>query len=1259
MERNNLLKIGHMTHWKLSVDTGGTFTDCFCQDPDGTIKRLKVLSNSTLRGKIESRTAADKFSIKTNWNFDPALLQGYEIELLPGGQISKIKQADNDLLLVTDHVKDGEFTHFEIRSQEEVPVFAARLLTGTGLEEELPVVDIRLGTTRGTNALLEKAGAPVILLVTSGFGQLLEIGTQQRPDLFSLDIVKGPVFYEEVIEVTERMGANGEVLSGLTTGECERIIRMLEKYDPEKVSLAVAFLHSHKNPSHENQLTKHLQEAGFEWVSTSSGLSANSKILFRAQTTVVNAYLAPIMHRYFRSIEGRSNGSLKIMTSAGHLAGMKRFTPKDGLLSGPAGGIKGAAFTGAQCGISRMVTFDMGGTSTDVSIYDEGEDLAYETSVGGAVIQAPCLAIHTIAAGGGSVCLFDGEMLQIGPASAGAQPGPACYGGGGPLTVTDINLLAGRLNERNFSIPLRISDAEQKLSDLLGQMKEAGRETNRQELLHSLLTLTTEKMARSVRYLAIRKGVDTSGLVLITFGGAGGQHACDLAEQLSMDSVLVPYDAGLLSAHGIRTTEIAHFAEKELQQPWEEFKSSFNDVKNKLFREGKEQLSEETDSPDEIILKACYLYLRFSGQESSVEVLYTDDLVVEEEFEKSYRHVYGHWLEEKEIEITSIKVVAAIRKDSPEEAIVPDETYLPDPDGQQEMLTDDEFCNAPFYLWDELKPGASLEGPALLGNRNCTVVIREGWELVLDNRSNARMFLKERHATEQNESTASLALFTNRFSAVVEEMGAILQRTSFSVNVKERADYSCAMLDASGRLVVNAPHIPVHLGSMGECVRAVIKEMELEEGDVVITNHPKFGGSHLPDITLISPVYFEGKLMAFVANRAHHAEIGGKTPGSMPPDAKTLGEEGVIFEPVCLLKRGEAQWEQIRQKLNSGTYPSRSPDENLADLRGALASIQSGIRSVQRLCRLYGPGVISKHMKMLYEYAGDQMKEAIEQFRSGSLHACEELDDGSSLEVSIKKQHEKLLIDFQGSAGVHPGNLNATPAIVRSVVLYVMRLLIKEKLPLNEGLLRDVSLHLPGGLLNPDFSQDDLPAVVGGNTEVSQRLTDTLLKALDLAACSYGTMNNVIFGNRNFGFYETICGGTGAGPGFNGCDAVHQHMTNTRITDPEILEMRYPVRLEEFSIRPHSGGKGKWHGGNGVIRKIRFLETVELSVLTQHRTAGPYGKKGGKPGKPGKQYVVRNGNMTALAPVDYLRVETGDLFVIETPGGGGWGSQEE
>lgn len=1250
-----------MGNWKLSIDTGGTFTDCLCESPDGILHRLKILSNSTLRGRITGNPAPDTIEIDVSWTFDPYLLQGYSLTFSPEGNIYEIKEARKNIIILSSAIEEPTGDSFEINSKEEVPVFAARLLTRSTLSDPLPPMEMRLGTTKGTNALLERKGSRVAFITTCGFKDLLAIGNQQRPDLFALNVIKNPLFYDVSLEVRERTDASGNIHIPLTKKECERVLKEIKALNDPEVSIAISFLHSTKNNTHEVLLKNALQTAGFSRVSCSSELSSASKVLPRAETTVVNSYLAPLMQSYLSGIQQFVPGSLQVMTSAGHLTSIHRFFPKDSLLSGPAGGIKGAARIGRQAGIDKLVTFDMGGTSTDISIYDQGEDYAYETQVGGAFIQAPCLAIDTIAAGGGSICTYNGQILDVGPQSAGAYPGPACYGSNGPLTVTDINFLAGRIIEDNFSIPVKRSFSEKELSKISLQLSHTIEPASSESLIRALLQITTEKMAKAIRKMAIRKGTDLTGFTLITFGGAGGQHACDLAEQLAISDILVPYDAGLLSAYGINTTEVAHFEEMEILQDWETAKVHCSTWLHQLYSKGTGYLRKEGHSPEHFYLKDALLYLRFHGQESTIEIKYSAETDVLKEFKKSYTHLYGHWLENKSLELTSLKVLVAVEGPAMEPFTVPDTIHSSEASKTQPMLEEKNVVSASVFVWEDLSPGAYIEGPAIVASNNCTLVLKTGWSLTMDSGLNARISGKgSTLGGLLDTASANLTLFTNRFAAVVEEMGTILQRTSFSVNVKERVDFSCALLDHKGRLVVNAPHIPVHLGSMGLCVRAVKDYITMEEGDVIVTNHPAFGGSHLPDITLISPVFSAGQLIGYVANRAHHAEIGGKTPGSMPPDAKTLKEEGIVISPMYLLKAGIAQWDEIQEKLQSGPYPSRSPNENIADLRGALASIQSGIRGVQRLCELYGSQTTMQFMDTLYSYAGDQARDSIFRLQKKRYSAIETLDDGSPLCVYISRVKNSLKFDFTGSSPLHPGNLNATPAIVRSVILYVVRLLIKENLPLNEGILRDIRIHLPHGLLHPDFEHlSEMPSVVGGNTEVSQRLTDTLLKALELAACSYGTMNNIIFGNSTFGFYETVCGGTGAGQGFNGCDAVHQHMTNTRITDPEIIELRYPVRLEEFSIRVDSAGKGQWTGGNGVIRKIRFLENVELSVLTQHRTIAPYGLHGGELGKPGRQWVEREGQHIKLGSSDFISCKENDLFIMETPGGGGYGVKPE
>ncbi len=1249
--------------WQIWIDTGGTFTDCIAITPTGETQRLKVLSSSFLRGKITERIDARTFHIEMVWPVKKDIFKNFEFRITGTSFKSQVVSIDlekNQLHLSSSIPKNFKRGSFEITSNEEVPVLAARLLTGTSLEEKFPLLEMKLGSTRGTNAILERKGAKVAFIITKGFKDLLLIGNQQRPDLFTCQIIKPKPLYDFVVEAEERIETDGNVLKSLDPIAIGSIIKKLKKLKVE--SIAIAFLNSYKNPVHEQKLALALRANGFQYISTSSDLSSQIKILPRAETSVANAYLDPIIRTYVSGIQkGLSGAKLSIMTSAGSLVRSHSFYPKDSLLSGPAGGVVGAAHQAEQSGITKIIAFDMGGTSTDVSLYDKRFDYRFESHVGNFKILSPSLAIETIAAGGGSICDFDGHKFTVGPHSAGASPGPACYGAGGPLTITDVNLLLGRLDPDIFTIPVDPKRSQKALDLLLQKVKRnTSRKSNSSLVLESLIQIANEKMADAIKKISVQQGHDPRDFTLLSFGGAGGQHACALAGILEMKEILVPYDAGLLSAYGIGHASVEKFEEKLVLSSWKNFSVGFEKTLQKLFDAAKEKLKSEGFSEHTIIWKKSLVFLRFAGQDSSLEIDFKKGDDVEASFREKYISIFGHWID-REIEVESVKVIAAVERSSEKTSDKVVRSYKPVAEKSQWIISENNKKNGNVYRWEKLLPGAAIEGPAVIISGNSTTFVENNWSWLLDNNRNGHLIQKKKKIAKAIHSKeAQLELFTNRFSAMAQEMGALLQRTSFSVNVKERLDFSCALLDSHGYLVVNAPHIPVHLGSMGVCVREVSKVIEMKEGDVVITNHPAFGGSHLPDVTLIKPIFYKKKLVGYVSNRAHHAEIGGKKPGSMPADARTLEEEGVIIAPTYLIRSGVPQWTHVRKILTDAIYPTRSLEENLADLNGALAAVNLGEKGLKDLCSIYGELEVLHHMKELRKYAASLLREKIKSLKKNSFLALERLDDGSRLQVHVTRKNDRLKIDFTGSASMHPGNLNATRAIVQSVVLYSLRLLVNHPIPMNEGLMESVELILPRGILNPDFTKGKLPAVVGGNTEVSQRLTDTMLKAFKLAACSQGTMNNFLFGNDRFGYYETICGGTGAGPGFNGHDAVHQHMTNTRITDPELMEFRYPVRLERFNIRKGSGGKGKWKGGNGIEREVFFKENLEINLLTQHRQEKPYGLNGGGDGKTGEQMLIRSdGKKEKLRGMDSGSVSAGDKLIIKTPGGGAWGSSSK
>lgn len=1252
-----------MKLWQIWIDTGGTFTDCIAHTPGGDIKRLKVLSSGALKGLVVEQLSSQQLKVQLLWPVSRDIFENFVITFFDtkktSSRIGKVSLRESVIHLKTSlrgRIKPG--TTFEISSSEEVPVFAARLLTETRFKGTFPKIELKLGSTRGTNALLERKGAPTALIITKGFRNLLVIGTQQRPDLFALNIVRPQPLYDFVIEVEERIEASGKVFKSLAQSALRKILKEIRKTDCS--SVAIALLNSYENPIHEKLIKERLIEQGYRFVTASHEISGQIKILPRAETTVANAYLDPIIRTYVANIQsGLLGAKLKLMTSAGGLVNAANFFPKDSLLSGPAGGVTGAVTSAQLSGVNKIVTFDMGGTSTDVSLYNNQYSYRYESKVGDIKILSPSLNIETIAAGGGSICDFDGYKLIVGPHSAGASPGPACYGSGGPLTITDVNLLLGRADADFFSIPLYKDKSEAAL-DLLIEKIEAstGKKPRKEILLQSFIQIANEKMAEAIRKVSVQQGHDPAEYTLLSFGGAGGQHACSLAELLQMKKILVPYDAGLLSAYGIGHAQIEHFEEMLQLKGLSAVEKSFNNNFQKLYYKGLAKLKKDGFKEKEVEISKSLIFLRFKGQESSLEVNFRKGESVKTEFKNKYTAIYGHWLADREIEVESIRLILSVKRiklrDKRKSRA---NSYRPEAGSHAKMFVSGKWEKIEIYRWEHLLPGAFIKGPALLVSDNSTTVIDPRWTFRLDENNNGMLLNAATTKTRVTHShEASLELYSNRFTAIAQEMGALLQRTSFSVNVKERLDFSCAMMDAQGYLVVNAPHIPVHLGSMGVCVREVSKVLKMREGDVVVTNHPAFGGSHLPDVTLIKPVFWKKTLIGYVATRAHHAEIGGKKPGSMPADAKTLEEEGVIIAPTLLVDQGKVRWENLKKILTSGKYPTRLIEENLADLNGALAAVNQGDTALRLLCLQYKSSQVLFYMKALRQYAATLLQARLSSLVAKSYSAKEQLDDGSLLCVKLTiRKGGRLLIDFSGSAPVHVGNLNATPAIVQSVILYVLRLWVNQPIAMNEGLMEPVTIKLPTGLLNPNFRGETQPAVVGGNTEVSQRLTDTLLKALGLVACSQGTMNNFLFGNQRFGFYETICGGTGAGPGFDGTDAIHSHMTNTRITDPEILELRYPVRLERFEIRENSGGKGKWQGGNGVIREISFKERVEVNILSQHRIEKPFGLKGGTSGKSGTQKLIKRKKIIHLKGMDGVVADPGDRIIIETPGGGGYG----
>ncbi len=1262
-------KTGSDGLWRIWIDTGGTFTDCIALDSKGKLYRAKVLSSSSLRGRVERIIDQNRIKVIIRWSAPSDLVVGSSLIFLntPDNKYNAVEfDPDKNTILLDRAIKVQEKNikncSFEIQFNEEAPVLVSKMITNTSAQESLPPALIRLATTRGTNALLERKGGDVALFITKGFGDLLVIGNQQRPDLFELKIEKPRPLYKSIVEIDERVGCDGKIIKDLN----------LEDFDDKISDLlrsgidigAVVFMNSYANPIHEEKFAQYLLSKGFRHVSCSSELVPFMRILPRAETTVVNSYLVPVIKDYLQRVTKTvDRGHLHVMTSAGGLVKAESYHAKDSLLSGPAGGVVGAVKAARYSGFEKIISFDMGGTSTDVARFDGDYDYVFEHIVGDAHLVAPALAIESVAAGGGSVCQYKNMELQVGPESGGADPGPACYGAGGPLTLTDVNLLLGRLDESRFEIPIDRGAAEDALERVIKSIKKARkRDIEKDRILEGFLTIACERMADAIRKISIRKGYDPKNYVLVAFGGAGAQHACSVAQRLNMDRVLIPVDASLLSAIGLGWAVIERFCEKQIIKPLHEIEPEIDNYLKKLEDEAIRLLRDEGIGRG--IIRRRILNLRFIGQDSVVQIEYNKDVCVKKSFEEKYRSIFGHWPEGRQIELESIRVVASSTAEKSRLREKNIESFQPEPDGYKKTYFGTTFKDVPFYERKNLRPGANINGPALIFEPHTVTVVEEGWDVVVDHTLSLllrKKMMKDVQFKDSKSELVRLELFTNRFCSIAEEMGEMLRRMAISTNVKDRLDFSCGILDKNGRLVVNAPHIPVHLGSMGLCVRSLIEEMKIGPSDVVVTNHPRYGGSHLPDVSVIMPVYTDkGELIGFVGNRCHHAEIGGALPGSMPPTASSLAEEGVVIPPTFIIKNGKANWDAIRNLLQSGPYPSRAVEENIADLKAAVAANISGANALLKLACEVGADTVDHYMKEIEKRAESRIKNALKNIPDGTYMATERLDDGSPLMVRIEIIGDRIDIDFTGSAKVHPKNLNGTPAIVNSVVIYVLRLLLSEPLPLNEGLMNVVNLHIPEGILNPPFPDDPrkAPAVVGGNVETSQRLVDTLIKALGIAACSQGTMNNVLFGNENFSYYETVCGGCGAGKDFHGSSAVHSHMTNTRITDPEIVEHRYPVRLKRFSIRKGSGGEGRYRGGDGVIREIEFLDKMYLSVLGQHRKEGPYGMKGGENGEPAKQTIIRkSGEKILLDSIDSCEVRSGDRFILETPGGGGWGKK--
>lgn len=1204
--------------WSFAIDRGGTFTDVIGVDPEGRVHTLKLLSQSS--------------------HYADASLEG----------IRRLLALTKDSSIHTERVRE-----------------------------------IRMGTTVATNALLERKGELTALFITEGFEDLLEIGYQNRPELFALAVKKPSQLYSRVFEVEERLDANGNVLKKLNWEKTMRDLKSAR--DAGITSVAVVLAHSWVNPAFEQEIGELAREAGFRQVSLSSEVMRRIKMVGRGQTTMVDAYLSPILKKYVDSVRFSTGGiPLSFMRSSGGLARAEGFTGKDAILSGPAGGVIGTAGLARRLNIGQVIGFDMGGTSTDVCRYGGEYEKVYEVETAGIRFQADMLQVETVASGGGSILGFDGQRMTVGPESAGADPGPACYGKGGPLTITDANLFLGRIVQDEFTSqfgldedePLDVEAARRGFRRMTGRINEAlGLSMTPEDVALGYIRIANEIMAKPVKALSISRGFDVRDHALLAFGGAGGLHACSMAKALGIKRIIVHPLAGLFSADGIALAEHIINDERTALVPftkegYDSLPPVFLDMEAGL----KEKLKAQGAYSAEAVVTRS-LDLRPKGSEGYLTVPDTGFEDTRRAFLTAYEGRFGFSPDEDRLEIVNLRVEMRI----PSKRL---SGKLAGYGGGGEPLyrtsihLGDGPADAPVYRRKSLRPGDIIPAPALVMDDTHTVLLENGFAARVDEEfnlimeaENMKRTVPENHAGGGKADPILLEVFNHTFMSVAEIMGETLVKTAHSVNMKERLDFSCAVFDSKGGLVANAPHIPVHLGAMGESVKALIKEKggSMRPGHVYVSNHPGKGGSHLPDVTVMSPVFLSGGAAPdfFVATRGHHADIGGAAPGSMSPFSKTLSEEGVVIDNFLLVGAGRLREKEARELLSSGPYPARDVDERMSDLAAQIAANHKGETELARLAREYGVDTIKAYMGHIQENAAHSLRLALGRFLEGEgrfeSSFTDYMDDGAEIRVRITIDRgddpphtHRAEIDFTGSSPQLESSLNAPRAVVRSAVLYVFRTLIERDIPLNDGCMIPLTLKIPeGSMLNP--SPD--AAVVGGNVETSQRVVDALYGALGIAAASQGTMNNVTMGWSGGRYYETIAGGAGAVEGHDGASAVQVHMTNTRITDLEVLERRYPgVRIRRFSLRKDSGGAGRWKGGDGVVREYEILAPCDVTILSERRTRPPYGMAGGQAGAAGVNLLLRDGGTEALPGKVNTRLAPGDVLRIETPGGGGYGA---
>jgi 5-oxoprolinase (ATP-hydrolysing) len=1196
--------------WQFWIDRGGTFTDIVARDAEGEIQTHKLLSENP------------------------------------------------------DQYRDAALA-------------GIRDLMGLAREAPIPAEDIdciKMGTTVATNALLERTGDRTLLVVTRGFRDALRIGYQTRPDLFALEVRLPEMLYERVLEVDERIGAHGSVVRPLDL-ETART-GLVEAYESGIRAVAIVFMHAYRHPRHEERIADLAHEIGFTQVSSSARASPLIKLVSRGDTTVVDAYLSPILRRYVDRVTADvGNTRLMFMQSNGGLTDAHRFQGKDAILSGPAGGVVGMVSTAAMAGFDKVIGFDMGGTSTDVTHYNGEYERTFETEVAGVRVRAPMMLIHTVAAGGGSVLHFDGRRFTVGPDSAGADPGPACYRKNGPLTVTDCNVMLGKLQPDFFPTvfgpnadqPLDTDCVRERFEVLAAQIREAtGQDRSRVQVAAGFLAIAVENMANAIKRISVQRGYDVSEYTLNCFGGAGGQHACLVADALGVSRVLVHPHAGVLSAYGMGLADLRLMRERTVALPLGgPSVAEVASLLDALAVQGVRDMAAQGVADRDIqVLRR--VHVRYEGSDTALMVDHDSADRIRAAFEAAHRRRFGFVSPDKTvlIEAAQIEVVGGGAK--PSEPLLaggePRETADIPFLAQVNAVMAGEPVEARVYQRDRLAPGERLVGPAIVTDPNSTTVVEPGWVAEVTDRGhlllNRVTKLPRMAAVGTDVDPVMLEIFNNLFMSVAEQMGSVLEKTAYSVNIKERLDFSCAVFDRDGDLIANAPHMPVHLGSMSESIKAVIaaNRGRMGPGDAFMLNDPYHGGTHLPDVTIIRPVFDDPgrNIRFFVASRGHHADIGGITPGSMPPESRCIEEEGILVDNFQIMLGGVFQEDALRELLGSGPYPARNIDQNVADLQAQLAACEKGIQELGVMVEHFGFDTVDAYMRHVQDNAEESVRRVLDVLHDGEF--CYPMDDGSRIQVAIAidKTGRRARIDFTGTSAQHPGNFNAPLAVTKAAVLYVFRCLVQAPIPLNAGCLKPLEIVVPDGcMLNPRFPA----ATVAGNVETSQVIVDTLFGALRVMGAAQGTMNNFTFGNDRHQYYETVCGGSGAGPDFDGADAVHTHMTNSRLTDPEVLEWRFPVRLEMFQVRTGSGGAGRHRGGDGVIRQLRFLEPMTAAIVSGHRRVAPYGMASGAPGAVGRNRVRRaSGDVVELRGLAQVEMEVDDVFVIETPGGGGCGS---